>query len=249
MTRDGADVRPEEAQVKPTIGRRGMVAAAWAMVAAVVLRKRETSVEATSGGGADGTLVMGSNGASPNTSTATTLMLSASNFMHGEFYVFDSTGFQGHRHSQHRRSHRCREGNIRRCGGHAKPRRSKRLPDNPQRRCLWNVVRGRGTRSGRSSSWGWHGRRRPGSDRWNRGAGRPSGNQHRQWHRRLRAQLLVVHRRVSGRRGVRRVRALGEWARAGRSDRVRRRRRRGRRHQRRCRRLRGSVLRAGGRER
>jgi hypothetical protein len=95
MTRDGADVRPEEAQVKPTIGRRGMVAAAWAMVAAVVLRKRETSVEATSGGGADGTLVMGSNGASPNTSTATTLMLSASNFMHGEFYVFDSTGFQG----------------------------------------------------------------------------------------------------------------------------------------------------------
>jgi hypothetical protein len=87
----------EETQVKPAIGRRGMFAAAWAMVAAVVLRKRETSVEATSGGGMDGTLVMGSNGltSSANTTRETTLTLSASNFLHPEFFVFDATGFQG----------------------------------------------------------------------------------------------------------------------------------------------------------
>src|SRR5262245_12963460 len=95
MTRDD-EGQSERSQVQPSIGRRGVFAAAWAVVAAFILRKPSTSVEAVSGTGTDGTLVMGSNGSnSANTTTATTLMLSASNFLHGEFFVFDATGFQG----------------------------------------------------------------------------------------------------------------------------------------------------------
>jgi hypothetical protein len=89
-------MKKEEAQVTPAIGRRGVVAAAWAMVAAVVLRKRETSVEAASGAGAHGNLVMGSNGLNaPNTSGAVTLVQTQVSYPHTEFFQFDASNNLG----------------------------------------------------------------------------------------------------------------------------------------------------------
>jgi hypothetical protein len=53
----GSDEAPADRSLK----RRGLFAAAWALVAAAVLRKGDEKVEATSGTGPDGNLVIGSN--------------------------------------------------------------------------------------------------------------------------------------------------------------------------------------------
>jgi hypothetical protein len=96
MTAKSPDTRSEQSPVQSTIGRRGLVAAAWAIVAGYIMRQRNTTVEATSGGGADGTLVMGSNGLnSPNSATAVTLIHTNANFPHDELFFFNASNNTG----------------------------------------------------------------------------------------------------------------------------------------------------------
>ena len=91
-----ADVRPEPSRVQPSIGRRGLFAAAWAAAAALVLRKKTTVVEATSGGGTDGAMIMGSNGLnSPNSSTGVTLVHTGPGFAHDEVFFFNAVNNTG----------------------------------------------------------------------------------------------------------------------------------------------------------
>ena len=60
-TKANEPIRSDEAATDRSLKRRGMFAAAWALVAAAVLRKGGEPVEATSGTGPDGNLVIGSN--------------------------------------------------------------------------------------------------------------------------------------------------------------------------------------------
>jgi hypothetical protein len=71
--------------------RRGVFAAAWAIVAAAVLRKAEEPVEATSGTGPDGNLVIGSNSNdnTANYGTLRTFLTSGLNF--SGYAVFEAT--------------------------------------------------------------------------------------------------------------------------------------------------------------
>lgn len=74
-----------------TLKRRGLLAAAWAAVAAVVAMRTSQPVEAATGGGADGNLVLSSNfNTSPNTSSDLTIAsTTAGNFSFPTFFDFD----------------------------------------------------------------------------------------------------------------------------------------------------------------
>jgi hypothetical protein len=60
-TTEEGQTRPNTSLNEHSLKRRGLFAAAWAVVAAVVLRKGNEPVEATSGTGTDGNFVLGSN--------------------------------------------------------------------------------------------------------------------------------------------------------------------------------------------
>src|SRR5689334_15424650 len=60
-TTEEGHTRPNTSLNQHSLKRRGLFAAAWAVVAAVLLRKGNEPVEATSGSGTDGNFVLGSN--------------------------------------------------------------------------------------------------------------------------------------------------------------------------------------------
>ena len=210
MRKDGAAVRSGGSPVPSAIGRRGMFAAAWAIAAAFVMRKRGTSVEATSGAGADGVLVMGSNGLNaPNSATAVTLIQTAPNFPHNEFFQFNASAFGSGALDVVGLSATARgtaAGLVGRQGVSAPGGYQGRT----QRRSLWHLGLRQWARSRRSSSCGRHGCGWPGYNWRNRRPGPPTFPTNTANGVALRAQQLLVHRRGPGRGRIRRVRGFVE---------------------------------------
>lgn len=94
MTTGQSDCRPEESARPLPIKRRGVFAAAWAMLATVILRKGDDPVEATSGTGGQGSLILGSNGLnSPNSATTITFLETGSNFTGNSLLECDADAF------------------------------------------------------------------------------------------------------------------------------------------------------------
>ena len=95
-TTDSAHTRSEEPALDHQLKRRGVFAAAWAMVAAVVLRKTTEPVHATSGTGPDGNFVLGSNDINNTTNYASlrTQLVSGLNFSGTTVLEVNASPFQ-----------------------------------------------------------------------------------------------------------------------------------------------------------
>ena len=85
----------DSARERP-LKRRGLFAAAWAVVAAAVFRKSAERVEATSGTGPDGALVIGSNSTSntANYASLRTELVTGLNFSGTALFESNASPFQ-----------------------------------------------------------------------------------------------------------------------------------------------------------
>jgi hypothetical protein len=96
MTTDKVQTDSEQPAPERSMKRRGMFAAAWAIVAAAVLRKTTEPVEAISGTGPDGNFVLGSNSTNNGTNYASlrTQLVTGLNFSGNVLLDVDSGPFQ-----------------------------------------------------------------------------------------------------------------------------------------------------------
>src|SRR5689334_16892327 len=96
MTTANAPIPSNESAPDRPLKRRGLFAAAWALVAAAVLPKATEKVEATSGLGTDGNLVIGSNSLDNGTNYASrrTELISGLSFTGTSVFEASASPFQ-----------------------------------------------------------------------------------------------------------------------------------------------------------
>jgi len=96
MTSDKVQTNAEQPAPERSMKRRGMFAAAWAIVAAAVLRKTTEPVEAIAGTGPDGNFVIGSNDTSNTTNYASlrTQLVTGLNFSGNVLLDVNASPFQ-----------------------------------------------------------------------------------------------------------------------------------------------------------